>query len=103
MFRKKILAVMLLLLLILCGTVMTASAANQTSTSVATHGTTAPSTTVGPAKTVGAGTAPGWMFHADETHSGVYDAGGSPNNVQKWSFPTTGEVASSPSVVNGVV
>jgi outer membrane protein assembly factor BamB len=48
--------------------------------------------------------AQGWMFHADPTHSGVYDDGGiRPNNILRWSYTTGAQVWSSPTVANGFV
>jgi len=47
---------------------------------------------------------PGWMFRADERHSGKYPDGSKiPNNLLNWSFETGGPVRSSPVVVNGIV
>lgn len=46
----------------------------------------------------------GWMFRADEVHSGVYDDSGIlPIAEVRWSTYTNGEVTSSPAVVDGVV
>ena len=48
--------------------------------------------------------APGWKFHADNQNTGVYDDGGNrPEGFPLWEFTTAGAIASSPSLVNGVV
>jgi outer membrane protein assembly factor BamB len=43
------------------------------------------------------------MFHADEKHSGVYEANGNSVDTLQWKFKTGGKIFSSPVVYGGVV